>query len=267
MLGKLMHYELEATGRTFLPLYGGILVVSAINALFMAWQLPAGIGISTLVLVSLYVALMVVFAVITVTRFYKNLLGDEGYLMNTLPVKPGHLILSKLLVSLLWVVLSGVVAVLTAMLLLAGSINWGNLSQYLGQIFQLIGEVVAKMPPEGWQVMGTMVLLLLYLLAMVIQMIMQAYASMCLSQLQPRNSWRVPTAILIYLGIGAAESIWLSLIGQVLGWGTTYLDWSFEGTASIANWVLGGCIIYALIISTIYFQICRYVLQNKLNLE
>lgn len=267
MLGKLLHYELEATGRTFLPLFGGILVVSAINALFLAWRLPVGVGIGTLVLVSLYVALMVVFAVITVTRFYKNLLGDEGYLMNTLPVKPEQLILSKLLVSLLWVILSGVVAVLTGMILLAGSINWTNILMDLGLIFQTVGEVVAKMPPEGWQVMGTLVLMVIWILMAVVQMIMQAYASMCLSQLQPRNTWRVATAIFIYLGIGAAESIFLSLVGGVLGWGTTYLDWSFEGTATGVNWILLAYIIYSLAISSLYFFVCRYVLQNKLNLE
>ena len=37
--------------------------------------------------------------VVTIQRFYKGLLGQEGYLMFTLPVKNWQLVFSKALVS------------------------------------------------------------------------------------------------------------------------------------------------------------------------
>ncbi|MFQ9052505.1 MAG: ABC transporter permease [Oscillospiraceae bacterium] len=53
--------------------------------------------------------------VLMVYRFYKNLMTDEGYLMFTLPVSRSQLIWSKLLVALVWSVLSTVLAALAWM--------------------------------------------------------------------------------------------------------------------------------------------------------
>ena len=46
MLGKLMKYEFKAMGRIFLPLFGALLVASAINRLFIAldFTIPKVIG-------------------------------------------------------------------------------------------------------------------------------------------------------------------------------------------------------------------------------
>ena len=56
-------------------------------------------------------AIAVLCFVSTVQRFYKNLLGREGYLMHTLPVTETQLILSKLLTSMVWVLCSGLVGI------------------------------------------------------------------------------------------------------------------------------------------------------------
>ena len=66
-----------------------------------------------LVLVALLIALFVITIVLTIQRFKKNLLDDEGYLMFTLPVKSSNLILSKLLVALIYVIISAIVASLS----------------------------------------------------------------------------------------------------------------------------------------------------------
>lgn len=58
-------------------------------------------------------ALGVLTIVVTIQRFRKNLLGDEGYLMFTLPVSTSSLILSKCITALIYAVLSFIVAVFT----------------------------------------------------------------------------------------------------------------------------------------------------------
>ncbi|MGI6189359.1 MAG: hypothetical protein GX041_04195 [Clostridiales bacterium] len=116
MLGKLLKYEIKATARLFLPLYAALLVFSIINRFLnpfaiskpidnMSAQLFIGIISMTFYYV-LLVGTLVMTVVIMIQRFYKNLLGDEGYLMFTLPVQPWHHITSKLLVSILWTILS-----------------------------------------------------------------------------------------------------------------------------------------------------------------
>ena len=59
-------------------------------------------------------AMLAVIVIVAVQRFYKNLLGDEGYLMFTLPATPGQQIFSKLLVSLVWSLMGIVVVILGA---------------------------------------------------------------------------------------------------------------------------------------------------------
>ena len=76
-----------------------------------------------------------------ISRFKRNLLGDEGYLMHTLPVKTRDNILSKSIVSVVWTIVSFFVVGLAYFILLIGisetdifkdlayaisHINWGD---------------------------------------------------------------------------------------------------------------------------------------------
>ena len=97
MLGKLLKYELKATSRVFIPLYIAILVVSIVNGLSLNLEILNIQGLATIVLMCLFISLFVITIVVTIQRFNKNLLKDEGYLMFTLPVSSKHLVLSKYL--------------------------------------------------------------------------------------------------------------------------------------------------------------------------
>lgn len=96
MLGKLLKYELKATSRTFLPIYGALILVALGNRLFRMGNINLGFGLTTAILVGLFVALGVLTLMVTIQRFNRNLLGDEGYLMFTLPVGPNQLIFLSL---------------------------------------------------------------------------------------------------------------------------------------------------------------------------
>ena len=101
---KLLKYEWKACARICLPLYGAMLLMSVVSAL-MTTESAQNImdGIPTAILGMLYFALLiavfVVTAVILIQRFYKNLLGDEGYLMFTLPVTVAQHIWSKVIIA------------------------------------------------------------------------------------------------------------------------------------------------------------------------
>ena len=111
MLGKLIKHEFRATARLMLPLFLVVILLSCFMRLTssilesgshhsFALRLVSGLFTAGFVL-STIVAL--VFAVVLmVSRFYKNLMTDEGYLMFTLPVSIHQLIWSKLIVSTVW---------------------------------------------------------------------------------------------------------------------------------------------------------------------
>ena len=106
MLGKLLKYELKATSRVFVPLYIAILVVSIVNGLSLNLEIFNIQGLATIILMCLFISLFVITIVVTIQRFNKNLLKDEGYLMFTLPVSSKSLVLSKYLTSLIWTLIS-----------------------------------------------------------------------------------------------------------------------------------------------------------------
>ena len=128
MLGKLIKYEFKATGRTFLPLYGAILLVALIQRFLgrnnkgVFEELNTLGNFTNLALVGLFIALVVITLIVTIQRFQKNLLSDEGYLMFTLPVKIRSLIITKMLVAVTWVILSGIVGVITFIVLTASTL-------------------------------------------------------------------------------------------------------------------------------------------------
>ena len=129
MLAKLIKHEFKATARIFLPILGTVLVMTGAAALTVKLGgilvLPGGTGwggpvlglASGLLCLLTFIAMMAMMTaavVVTIQRFYKNLLGDEGYLMFTLPVTPAQHITAKLAVGTVWTLLSLALAVLAA---------------------------------------------------------------------------------------------------------------------------------------------------------
>ena len=87
MLRKLLKYEFKSTGRTFLPIYGALLITAFLTRLFVFNKDVSNsffLGIFQMVLSSLFgfllMAVFILTLVVSLQRFYKNLLGEEGYL-------------------------------------------------------------------------------------------------------------------------------------------------------------------------------------------
>lgn len=112
MLMKLLKYEWKTTARVLLPVGAGVLGFSLLtglmNLLLDYPKLPEVVGwlkgtVSVLaVLALIFVAGAVVF--VNVQRFYR-LLGEQGYLMFSLPVPVWQHIAAKLLCACVWAVL------------------------------------------------------------------------------------------------------------------------------------------------------------------
>lgn len=120
MLGKLMKYGFRATAIYFLPIYvvlvlvsGLRYVVSLISQKFSnGFSAFSGFSLSAIYLL-LALGLAITTFIVIIIRFYKNLLGTEGYLMFTLPVSVEQNILAKLIPSVVWFFGSCVLGMLT----------------------------------------------------------------------------------------------------------------------------------------------------------
>ncbi len=99
MLKKLLKYEFRATARTYGGMYLALLAASVLfGGSVWRWNstnsdaYSALVGLLSLVYTAVIIGTVVVTIMTIVQRFYRNLLGREGYLMHTLPVTETQLV-------------------------------------------------------------------------------------------------------------------------------------------------------------------------------
>ncbi|MFH1513070.1 MAG: hypothetical protein ABIG45_06920, partial [Bacillota bacterium] len=199
MLGKLIKYEFKATARIFAPLFSALLIVSLINKLMSGLQLQAPRTISLVLSIILIAAAFVMTLILTIQRFYKNFMTNEGYLMFALPVGTGRLIWSKLIVAVVWTFVCTAVVYLSLSLMVFSGGEWHV-------IVQGIRELGLPVPDLTWFIIEFGALILTSL----ITGILTIYLSMALSMFSNRH--RVALSVAFYIALNTVMQILLSAV-------------------------------------------------------
>ena len=103
MLAKLVKYDLKSTLRTALVFWAAALILAVYNHFSVRYMFEDETFVGTLngAVMGLFFTVMaslgVVVLILIIQRFWKGLLGDEGYLMFTVPATVHQLVLSKAL--------------------------------------------------------------------------------------------------------------------------------------------------------------------------
>lgn len=268
MLIKLFKYEIKATARWFLPLYVALLIFAGINRMFGLLRVDrlepiqnstiANItaGISMTVYVALMIGILVMTLVVLIQRFYKNLLGDEGYLMFTLPVPSWKHILNKLLSSMMWVVCSGIVALLSIWIIIPHDYSLIKLLRDFSMIIAEMESYVGK----GIYLLGFETILLgLLSLAFGILMI---YAAIALGHLFSKHKLLASFGMYIVL-----STINQSIMAFYALFIERYNNFSDIATFADAQIILSLAFIYLAVMTVACFILTQFILKNKLNLE
>ena len=218
MLKQLLKYEFKATKSLYFGLYLALALLSVVLGVSFrqenAWADHTNFVRLEVILMVLYLSVIFAIAVLcfvsTVQRFYKNLLGREGYLMHTLPVTETQLILSKLITSMVWVLCSGLVGIvcITGMVSIGvldaevlGTVNWDSWKQLWGMLY---GELGAKF----WVVMFWTILINLARLA---DLILCVYAACMIAHLFQK--YGMVSGILAFIGLNVVENQIDKLLG------------------------------------------------------
>lgn len=270
MLGKLLKYEFKSTARIFIPLYITLLVVALINGFFINTELYQVQGILTMVFVALMIAMFVITIIVLIQRFSKNLLGDEGYLIFTLPVSSTSILLSKYFVVLIWTVLSGIVAFLAFCLMtllpLVNEIGM-DFSYYLNTFIDLFKTLVN----EGFLSYVINMLLLMFLGFSAF--VFTVYLSLAMGQLPIFNKHRNLASFISFIGINILVSFVQNLIGSFLfnNIGEQLIlsleANPVEGFTSLVSGSFLAANIFNLVTLIVLFLATKYILDRKLNLE
>ena len=182
MLGKLLKHEFRATARFMWVIYAAMLVLSLGSHFAIRYMnRPETFSILRILAVAvtfLWVMALIFGAVMTlvmmVQRFYKNYLTDEGYLMFTLPVSIPAMIFSKLIVAIVW-------AVLTILVMLLGIGVAVADSGFLQLVVRIAGQAVwYTTAEEKLYAAGLLAELGVVVLISVACSMMQFYAAMSL---------------------------------------------------------------------------------------
>lgn len=281
MLAKLIKHEFKATARIFLPILGTVLVLTGAAALTVKLGgilvLPGGTGwggpvlglASGLLCWLTFIAMMAMMAaavVVTIQRFYKNLLGDEGYLMFTLPVTPAQHITAKLAVGTVWTLLSLALAVLAAAALLfsiPGAAENGMTLARFSAAFR------AEMGTGLW--MPAAVMLVFFIIGTV-NTYLQLYMCMAIGGQWPTSRLGASIAAYLVLNFGLQMlTVDGMLVSGVVLAATGAMDAlvpmvEHAAPAAVMCAVMGAVGAVLLVGCVIYFCITRWLLTKRLNL-
>lgn len=267
MLGKLLKYELKATSRVFIPLYIAILVVSIVNGLSLNLEILNIQGLATIVLMCLFISLFVITIVVTIQRFNKNLLKDEGYLMFTLPVSSKHLVLSKYLTSLIWTFLSFVVAFLSfTIIFMIPTYKYFDFSYFINE-FNLLFSNISNI--LGTTILSEFFKIVLLIIISYTIFIFNVYLSLSIGQLPIFNRFRNVSSFIGFLVINLLISYVQNIVDNAFVniEAIDNVNYSIDSISSIVSKGLNVAIIINIIIILVLFFATSYILNKKLNLE
>ena len=263
MLLKLIKYDFREQFKEHIGLYALVFVSALTEIISESFKLDL-VSVFIWILHSLsMIAMLICSFVIIVLYFRRNLLKDEGYLMNTLPVEPWMLYVSKFLTAFVLFVIDLIVAVLSFSI-----INHG---------FAWIGDIIRGMSDEVTNAGFTMspvvvfgsiaVVGLLYAISMLFFSLTTGYRA---NGRKDANS--VLTFIILYV-IGQVANIIVLIF-------TYFIPLSSKGSISyiltvlnpqeitaLMNRVVIGALAVSLILTVVYVAGSIYNMTRKLNLE
>ena len=268
MLGKLLKYELKATSRVFIPLYIAILVVSIVNGLSLNLEILNIQGLATIVLMCLFISLFVITIVVTIQRFNKNLLKDEGYLMFTLPVSSKHLVLSKYLTSLIWTFLSFIVAFLSfTIIFMIPTYKYFDFSYFINEFNLLFSNML------NLNILGQFLKIILLMIISYTIFIFNVYLALSVGQLPIFNRFRNVSSFIGFLVINLLISYAQNIVSLFVNDASVNIEaidninYAISSVTSIVSKGLNIAIVINIIIILVLFFATTYILDKKLNLE
>lgn len=272
MLGKLIKHEFIATQRLFLPIYLIVFVLTLAARIFNQNFIPSNgpLAILSFLVTFLYIVSLISLGVVAlfviVSRFYKNTVGEEGYLMHTLPITKHQFILSKAIVSFVWSICSGLIGIISLFIFCVTPENLKSLLH--------IPEMITTFEETcGVNFYGYFGLILVMLILSLIQNILFFYASISFGQSLSNNKLlgSICGGIIIYIVTQIISSVSILLIptsslsSRIVA--SNELVWIKESMHFTATYLFPFACILSFLLSVILYYVCIYFLSKKLNLE
>ena len=266
-MGKLMKHELRSYWKTFLPLWGAMLVLSVINGFTLR-----GVGsffsqgIPMLVFGSVVLASGVLTLVLVLQRFYQGLLGNEGYLVLTLPLSRRQILGAKLLSAVLVEMLSLLAAAASCALLVILATR--AKPEGLKLFFEMLNVTFEDMPKESALAVLMVFELVLMAILAAAEKTLHMYAAMSIGHLAKKQ--RIALSMVAYVAINVVGTQLLALLIRAAGKLDLHFPWDYTDFVSSLGSMcasLAGILLLELAACGLLWVVSEYILKKKLNLE
>lgn len=258
MLGKLLKYEIPALGRKLIPLYIGWCATAALLGVAVGpleSKSEFFIVISTLLYTAAATAVLVMAIVLIIQRYSNSLLGEEGYFNHVLPVTASEHIASKGISAMIWIFLSGIAMIVTGLIIAVFSgavlhifdVNWTELFH---EIFSHLGfkEVIFLLE------------VLILGVVSITKSVLAIYAAITVGHQAEKRTTLV--SIAAYIGLMIFETTVTRILLGIF----PNLFTEFDGLEGFHVIFLGVVLVLAAL-SALYFFLCKFLMEKRLNLN
>lgn len=277
MLGKLLKYELLAEMRKYAVVFAAIIGAAVLFLVFdrglsrlgdyAIIDIFSGFLLIAFILLCFFTLAMII--VMSCVRFKKNLFGDEGYLMHTLPVPAWQHIAVKIIAAYIWTIAALIVIVIGICILTCSGSWMTDMYEGMKEAFAEISAAddasAALLFNFKWFFIITSVLYPLLLLL---------YIYFCIAVGSLFNSHKTLMSILTFVVVNTVGQIVNSVI-MVIGGLSSYMSMdTADMNAATADMFISsygklmwGSSIFSVILYAAMAICTNYIMSKKLNLE
>lgn len=270
MLGRLLKHEFKQSSRTILMILAILVIITPVTALYTRFNMNRVPNTDMpffdifeafqVVATILYVCAMIGAAAATIIllmyRFYKSMVTSEGYLTHTLPVKTSYIVVSKLIVNIVWQLISYTVIILSVIVF----------SRILG-IWKFSDINFAGLI-KGMHSIGInnsfIILTLICMFVSLITGVLKFFVSFAIGH--RLNGHPFLGSIIAYIVISIIMQIISTIMGVLFSVFINSEIIMLETFSSMMNPLLIGSIIYQLILGAIFYIVTIWIFKNKLNI-
>lgn len=273
MLGKLIKHEFKHSARYTMSIYIAVIAISGILGLSL---LSSATWLGVMSCFALYIAgfvAVIVTLVSVIKNFYDTLFGRQGYLTLTLPVKCSTLLISKLIVSFTWIVISFGVMVLTFMLIFFYARHKSD--GYISLITDAISiSGILDVLPSAQAVIELLVVFAIMAIITIFTYVSFVYFTVTAANTRALQSHPKLLGGLIFLGIfsvtNTVNNILTELIPLTFNVDTEKVFFAFKSMSNVNDALfsfgIGGTIFSGLVAVGLMFA-TGYILEHKVNLK
>lgn len=269
MLSNLLKLDFRSTWRDFAGIYLAILLgVTVLPLIFQKGEnqiinMTAGFAAFAIVIAVIVVMITNLFRI-----FNTNVFSKQGYLTMTLPVTSWQVVLSKLMISSMWILLTGIVSILGIIIMIT-ILQPFNMPDF-GLIYR---EIMANL--NGKNVLG-FILLLISLLLSAVKEVSKLFLACSIAHLKRLDRFRVPAGILSYFLFSWVEATIVQIVAKIVSLFSSDLAnmiympeyrSDLRQIPDVFNGALSIGIVYAMLLIAAYATATVWLLDRKLDLD